>query len=280
MTRIVCAAIGILASAATAWTPSAGQLSKTALHRRAPHIAAVLKDPIASGREAKAEAARKRFTQAAKAEVFESAKNTRALLASKTFKTGDITCGDTCTLLDIINVLGRFQSSAEWMVRTRFTEPSAKTGKEFDVEAQTGSKERFEMAQRLGCAERLALQQNVPKLPFTNGALAESFGLGARDFADLRINPVAVDVVYDALAESKSGLIDATTIDKRFRAFFKRDGSFNDGKFALGLYKSRMLSGTAFLAKPALYVAVTFQMFMLQTASVSGDMASSMSPPQ
>ena len=229
-----------------------------------------------------ADAAKERLLKEA---TFESTEATRALLSSTTFKGADVLSTDSATLLDIVNVLGRWTSCEEWKVRTSFTDaapPAATTGEfmgggpSFDVEAQVGSRERYEMAQRLGMCERLAFQQNVPKLTFRDAALAEGFGLGTSDFAAMAVNPVAVDIVYDALAESKQGLIQASTIDARRARFFRKDGSFHDGKFALALYKSRMLTGTAFLAKPALYAAVTFQMFMMTTATVGTDVAASM----
>jgi hypothetical protein len=63
---------------------------------------------------------------------------------------------------------------------------------------------RHEMAKRLGCAERVALFQKVPELPFTNELLAKSVGLTVEDFQKLPVSIAACNIVFDALAESRS----------------------------------------------------------------------------
>ena len=97
------------------------------------------------------------------------------------------------------------------------------------------------MAQRMGCGERVALYQNVPKLPFTNAALATAVGLTVEDFAELEVTRAACNVVFDALAESRSGLIPFATLDARRAALEDAAGAFNELTFRTGLYKSRAL---------------------------------------
>jgi len=275
--------LALVCLAAAAYTPGVGVAHIRTTARRVSQCSAILKtkESTDARANAKADAAKERLTKAAK---FESAWQSAAVLEaeSKTFKSGDALSSSEATLLDIVNVLGRWKSCEEWRTRTQFTEAAEKSpassgmlgsGPKFDVAQQVGSRERYDMAQRLGLAERLAFQHNAPKLPFRDAALAESFGLSVRDFAEMPVDPAAVDIVYDALAQSKSGLISAKTIDERRKKFQKSDGSFRDGKFALGLYTARTLTGSAVLAKPALYGMLVFQMVTAATLSSGVDQA-------
>mmetsp|Transcript_13943 Transcript_13943/g.29995 ORF Transcript_13943/g.29995 Transcript_13943/m.29995 type:complete len:290 (-) Transcript_13943:465-1334(-) len=157
---------------------------------------------------------------------------------SKTIRRAEFWDGESATLADIINVLGRWESSSEWKERTEFTENvSARES----TTAQAATYKRYEMAQRMGVVERVAFQQNIPKLPFRNDALASSFGLGVEDFNQLAVKPEAVNIVYDALAQSKSSLIPPNVIDTRRNSFLTENGGFNEANFSIALYKSRML---------------------------------------
>ena len=72
------------------------------------------------------------------------------------------------------------------------------------------------------------------------------------------VSATAVGIVYDALAESKSGIIPKETIDKRVRQWRTAEGGLNYGAIAAGLYKSRLAVTTGFilLGKGQLYGAV------------------------
>ena len=100
---------------------------------------------------------------------------------------------------------------------------------------------RHEMAKRLGCAERVALFQKVPELPFTNELLAKSVGLTVEDFQKLPVSIAACNIVFDALAESRSGLIPYATVDDRYKQIVNADGSFNELAFRVGHTKSTVL---------------------------------------
>jgi len=142
----------------------------------------------------------------------------------------------SATLLDVVNVVGRWESTEEWKVRTDFVEVEdpRKQGPE-----QGATKQRYEMAQRLGQVERTALQQNVGKLRFKDERLASAVGLRVEDFAELEINPVAVNIVYDALAQSKSSMLPPEVIDSRRRAWLDESGGLNELAFRIGLYRAR-----------------------------------------
>ena len=51
----------------------------------------------------------------------------------------------------------------------------------------------------------------------------------------------AANVVYDALAESRSGLIPYADLDKRRDEWVNEDGSINRSRFLTGLAKSRFV---------------------------------------
>lgn len=154
------------------------------------------------------------------------------------FRRAEFWLNDTISILEVINVLGRFEKTTDFRERTEFS--IVENPREED-EKQSETKNRYEMAQRMGCAERVALYQNAPKLPFTNKALADSVGLSLEDFEGLEVSKAACNVVFDALAESRSGLISYSTLDARRASLIDSDGSFSEINFRLGLYKSRAI---------------------------------------
>jgi len=144
-----------------------------------------------------------------------------------------------CTLLEIINVLGRFESCSQWFERTEFCELDSKEERAED--GRNGlTKKRHEMALRMKCAERAALFQNLPDLPFTNEALAASVGLTVEDFERMPVTKEACEVTFDALAESRSSLIPYKVIDARRQAMVGENG-FNEAAFRIGHTKSTVL---------------------------------------
>ena len=56
-------------------------------------------------------------------------------------------------------------------------------------------------------ASRVALLQNIKALPFTNERLAASVGKSAAEFDAAPLTDAAANVVFDALAQSKNGLV-------------------------------------------------------------------------
>jgi hypothetical protein len=154
------------------------------------------------------------------------------------FRRAEFWSNQTTTLLEVINVLGRFESCAEWRERSVF---SVVENTRVEDEAQGETRERHDMAVRMKCSERVALYQNCPNLPFTNAKLAASVGLTVEDFAGLEVTKASCNVVYDALAESRSGLIPYATMDARRAGLTDTAGGFNEVAFRTGLYKSRGL---------------------------------------
>ena len=60
------------------------------------------------------------------------------------------------------------------------------------------------------------------------------------DMNELPVNNIAVNVVFDALAQSKSSLVTPEALNER-RAAFVVDGALNEGALTAGLIKSRCL---------------------------------------
>ena len=156
----------------------------------------------------------------------------------KTIRRAEFWDRNTATLKDVINVMGRWESANQWKERSEFSTVTnaRKTGEE-----QGQTEQRYQMAKKLGMCERVAMQQNVPKLPFNNEKLAQSVGLTCDDFNSLPVSIAAVNIVFDALAQSKAGLIPPDVIDKRRNDYLAEDGSLNELAFSSGLYKSRSL---------------------------------------
>lgn len=144
---------------------------------------------------------------------------------------------ETCSILEVINVVGRVSAASDFAVRSEFTVAADRE----ESLAQSGTMNRYEMAQRMGCTERIALVLNAPKLPFTNEKLAASVGMTCEEFNSIPVTVAATNVVYDALAESRSGLIPYAALDQRLTEWLNEDGSLNRSRFLTGLAKSRFV---------------------------------------
>lgn len=143
---------------------------------------------------------------------------------------------ETATILECINVVGRWNDYTDILERSVFTSESYR---DEDLR-QSGTEKRYKMAQKLKCTERYGLMCNAPNKPFTNAALAASVGLTCEDFNALPVSMAACNIVYDAMAESRTGLIPYAQSDARRAAFTAGpDGSFDQNRFKIGLYKSR-----------------------------------------
>jgi hypothetical protein len=157
---------------------------------------------------------------------------------AKTYRRAEFWDEGSATLLDIVNVIGRWQTAKEWSTRTDFVEVE---DQHENTKIQAYSSKRYEMAQRLGQVERVALIQNAPKLRFRDEALAKGLGLTVQAFDNMEINPVAVNIVFDALAQSKNSLLPLDVVDVRRRGFVSPDGALNEAAFSAGLIKARAL---------------------------------------
>ena len=190
-----------------------------------------------------------------------------AVDAAKTFRPAEFWREETATLLEIANVLGRWDSVSEWVERTEFSVVQV-TGEE--NMAQSASLERYEYAQRNGLVERVALMQNVPKLPFTSAQLAATVGKTVAEMNAMPVSETALGIVYDALSESKSSLIPQKTADERCKRLLTAEGGIDEGALTAGLYKSRLAVTVGFilLGKGQLYGAVVIAKVFLDVTGL------------
>lgn len=178
-----------------------------------------------------------------------------AIDPNKTHRTAEWWEDDTATLLQVANALGRWDSAAEWAERTEFAVVNSARSESM---AQGATVERHEMARRNGNVERVAFTQNVPKLPFTNEKLAASLGKSVEEMQGMPVSKTALNLLYDALAQSKTSMLPEKTVDARRKAFFTPEGGLDEGAMLQGLFKSRatVTLGWILLGKGQLYGAV------------------------
>ena len=200
-----------------------------------------------------------------------------AVDTSKTFRAAQFWEEETATLLDIANVLGRWDSASDWVERTEFSVVEVTRDESM---AQSATLQRYSMAQRMGAAERVAMLMNVPKLPFKDEKLAAYMGRTVAQMDAMPVSAAALGIVYDALAQSKSGLIPLKTIDERAKALRTAEGGLDEGALAAGLYKSRaaVTVGFILLGKGQLYGAVVVARVLLDATGAFDAVQAALGP--
>jgi len=85
--------------------------------------------------------------------------------------------------------------------------------------------------------------------------MAAAFGRTIEDFEAMPVSRAAVNVVFDALVESKSGLIKPELCNQRRARWITDEGGLDEGAIALGLGKSRsiVLFSWIFFGKGRIY---------------------------
>ena len=141
---------------------------------------------------------------------------------------------EKATLLDVINVVGRFRDSKAWAERT---EVAVLEDARVDSKDQAATATRRDYANRMGQAERLAFMTNVPGLPFTDDKMAAAVGKTVDDFASAPVEAAHLAVVFDALAHSKTTLVSRADADARIKSWRAADGSLDADAFEAGLRK-------------------------------------------
>ena len=152
----------------------------------------------------------------------------------------------------IVNVLGRWQKTDEWDTigiakeldeilageRTyEVVEISPIDGGDRDYVQK--SPRRRDFCKRKGVVQRYILGETVGLLPFNNAAMAASVGATCDELNAEPIDPFAVDVVFDALSESKSGIEIKADVEARRASFQKMNGKFDEEAFAASLSEAR-----------------------------------------
>lgn len=177
---------------------------------------------------------------------------TAAADPTKVYRRAEFWEPETATLLEVVNVLGRWQTASEWAERTQFS--VIESAREENM-AQAGSVERHDYARRNGLVERLALEQNIASLPFTDERLAASMGKTVAEMDAMAVSKTAASIVFDAAAQSKSSMVPEKAIDSRRAGWMAADGSLDEGKFLVGMTQSRIAVTVGFflLGKGQLY---------------------------
>ena len=139
---------------------------------------------------------------------------------------------ERATLLDVINVIGRFEDSSSWSKRYEFAVIEDEAAATTD---QAATAKRRDFADKFDQVERIAFVTNVPALPFADAALASSVGLAVEDFASREVAPEHLSVVFDALAQSKTTLVRRDDANARLAAWRTADGGLDADAFGRGL---------------------------------------------
>lgn len=157
-----------------------------------------------------------------------------------------------CSMLDLINVLGRWESCSEWCERTKF---SVVENARQENMVQGASVERHDYARRNKMVERIALVFKAPELPFKDERLAAWAGKTIEEMDAMPVKREAIEILYDALTQSKSSLVPEKVMDERRSKLLTADGGFDEGAFNSGMAKSRLavIVGFFLLGKGQLY---------------------------
>lgn len=165
---------------------------------------------------------------------------------SRTFGRCEPWASERATARQIVGVVGRFTDSASWRDRSSFATVDDASA---DTPLQAETENRYAVAKKLGQVERVAFLQNVPTLPFVDERLAASVGATADDF-DEAIDEATMQIVFDALARSKTSLVKQDDADARIAAWRGADGGFDADAFGDGL---RQGAGAVIAANAVLY---------------------------
>ena len=129
------------------------------------------------------------------------------------------------------------------------------------------SPQRRQFCIKRGQAQRWWHGQNVGLLPFTNKAMAASVGTTAAALDATPINPLACEIVFDALSRSQSGIIDKAVVDERRAAYERRDGSFDAERFGADLAEAKRNIATSLAVFPG-SLNVVFLITFLQADGI------------
>ena len=167
---------------------------------------------------------------------------------SRTFGRCEPWASERATARQIVGVVGRFTDSASWRDRSSFATVDDASA---DTPLQAETENRYAVAKKLGQVERVAFLQNVRKLRFDDQRLAASVGATVDDFASGdSVDEATMQIVFDALAQSKTSLVKQDDADARIAAWRGADGGFDADAFGDGL---RQGAGAVIAANAVLY---------------------------
>ena len=190
-----------------------------------------------------------------------------------------LSLGDKVSERAVVNVVGRWQRAADWDtigIAAQLDAVLDGTATEYPeglpVEA---TPRRRDFCKRQGVVQRYILNATVGLLPFTDDALAASVGCTAAELNAEPIDQLAVDVVFDALAESQSGIVGREECDARRAAFTAADGAFDAAAFADGLSRARRQIAVSYAIYPGIpnviFAFVAYQLDAFSAATAASD---------
>ena len=121
---------------------------------------------------------------------------------------------------------------------------------------------RRDFCRRNGLVQRWAHNENLALLPFGEAlddggvALAASVGATPAELQAEPLDPLALDVVFDALCTSQSGFVDQDVADRQRAAFVAPSGAFDAAAFDTALNDARKNVAFGYAVYPGLLRAV------------------------
>ena len=177
--------------------------------------------------------------------------------------------GEKVSAREIVNVIGRWQTYEEWdsIGQARrlddfssgdFYEEDAETFvTNFAVkDAMARRPQRRDFCRKRGLVQRCWHTDNVGLLPFADGALAASIGASASELNAEAINPLAAEIVFDALAISNAGFVRKEECDARRASFITAHGGFDAQAFGANVVGARVNVWKALAVFPGSLIAV------------------------
>ena len=162
---------------------------------------------------------------------------------------------DAVTARQIVNVLGRWGSHRDWneAIGRKGKLDELRSGDFYDDDVQTlktdfsqpmeyyipRRPQFLNFCERYGLVARWVHGDNVGELPFTDAKLAASIGATVEELNAEPVDPLAADVVFDALSGSAAGFVLEEECDARRASFLTGDGGFDASAFASALGDTR-----------------------------------------
>lgn len=178
-----------------------------------------------------------------------------------------IAAGDKATARQIANVMGRWQTRTEWneagIGRKRqiddyragdfFDEDLDKLATDFNkpMEHYIARRPQFmDFCERYGLVARWVHRENCGSLPFPDDeagrALAASVGATVEELNAEAVDPIAADVLFDAIADTGlMGFAEEEAVDRKRASFLTASGGFNADAFGGAILRSRVNTAAA-----------------------------------
>ena len=179
--------------------------------------------------------------------------------------------GGTVSARQVVNILGRWNASADWdSIGLAGKMDDFSSGDYYEDEISSFKTDfsagaAYYMARRpqrrafckkYSLVQRWVHAENVGTLPFEDAALAASVGATVDELNAEPIDPLAAEVVFDALCGSMAGFVDEAECDERRQSFIAADGSFDSEQFGASLDATRAEILRALAIFPGIWILV------------------------